>query len=1066
MTKSLTILHLSDLHWSPMQSKDLSIVIAALIDDLKLLQAQGVRPDLMIFSGDLVLGADDINWFQGAYDSFIIPVSNAIGLSLESVFIAPGNHDMAREEVRKIPTIDGGMKENLKSLDAINKFIDTPYKDGDEKSLLLKRVENFYTSHDCYHSNAISSSPYLRTFKKNFNGYEVGIACLNSAWRATGEGDDADLRRLIIGERVLDQAVADLCDSDFRIAVHHHPLDWLVPVDRQTSDFLIRRSFHLSCLGHVHTSRPSMSQDAAGTCLTSQTGSVFAGREWFNGYQIVEIDIPSRRYDFIVREYVAKDRRFDAATRVCPQGSVTLYQASDPRGSRRIDQVELFMRAHRDAIREAAAEQFNFFGEENLDAEQIISQFVPPPIVERDVDAVDSDSASAKKIVETDLSEVISGNSNVVFLGDRQSGKSGLCFYIAHRLATEHYSLPSIPVYIDYNHYKKNSYGIRKAIGSFYGPAPSGFNLDEAVNGGLFTFLVDNVPAEESELASLSNHISQFKECRWILFGSPDNDGVSPDRMFRQQLPSFSKFHIREMTRGGIRTLTKNRYQNNAGEAKEAFNTVMKQLIRDGLPRTPYMVSLLLWAMDQKKNLQKINEAMLLSNIVDHLLGKADFRQTKLGSLNPVGKEITLQNLAKFLFDKNGIADENEVTSFLIEFFSKKKLNFIGGDVLQKLIDCGVLKRASDQISFKYSCFQEYFLACLLRNDQKLFNYYLKDLNFLHIRREIELLAGLRQQNEDIILSISEVLARRVPTRFKQCAEGRFTTIMSATLRLGITKAELGKVKRTRLTDEQLDEMMDEADRRAMGRGEQPVSESLERSGGDIVEAAKEREATAIQADLALMQDPIKPATHMAAIDTLARVIRNSDFTDYETKGPATQTVIKSWIKIYILIIEEMEEILKGIGDQSGEPLDQNELETIKYIMSKFMFNVIGGAVIAHMSSPSMADTLHTLLEDESLPTGERLLMLFLLEDSDDSSWQTLWSDIIKDKSTPAFVLDCFIGRLFAVSHSKSLDDDQDKRVKKVVADIERRLDWENSQKSAVFQGMRETAALAALKAG
>src|SRR6185312_8083795 len=109
----------------------------------------------------------------------------------------------------------------------------------------------------------------------------------------------------------------------------------------------------------------------------------------------------------------------------------------------------------------------------------------------------------------------------------------------------------------------------------------------------------------------------------------------------------------------------------------------------------------------------------------------------------------------------------------------------------------------------------------------------------------------------------------------------------------GTKKATLNQIRRTRLTDEQVDLIMDEADRRAVARGERPISDSLKEAEGDVYRAALAREAEAIEADSAATEEPLRPGTHMASIDLLARVVRNSDFTDFEVKGPAAALVLE-----------------------------------------------------------------------------------------------------------------------------------------------------------------------------
>ena len=1051
MTK-LSLLHVSDLHWAPHFQNDLKVVSDALQRDVdSYTSANGISINAVIFSGDLALGGDDPTWFKGAYDNFLVPISERLDVPMERVFVAPGNHDISRELVRKIPSIHRGLAEKLTSNQAINRVIDAEHKEGSETAQSLGRMNNFYEEHDKRHPAHSGTSPYYRTGRFAHGDRIIGVACLNSAWMATGEGEDSDHQKLVLGERAVDMALAELEGCDFKIAVHHHPLEWLHPVDADAVDLLLRRSFDLSCSGHVHQSKPRLTMDGSGSCIASPTGSVFAGREWFNGYQIVEIDIPDRRYTFHVREYLDNRREFDRAVRVAQNGLVE-FQNPVLHDRSRIDKVESFLQGSRGRVRECLESQMTLVGDDETKPNLRIDDFVAPPLIEGRANGIDGRGSDAHDL---SIESFLARNDNAVVIGSRHSGKSTLAYYSAYMLAFGPGLRPQIPVVIDTRNFRFNAYSIRGQLGELYERSLSNQEAEKYAEEGLFTFLFDNCLCDEANLKKIAEFANKFTECRCIVFASPNMDGVSPDRHFNENLPNFTKIHIGALTRGRIRALSR-QWSNGDSDGDATYETVINQLVRDGLPRTPYMVSLLIWAIQQKKELVKINEALLLQNMMDHLLGKADFKQSVRKVLNPVGKEITLQNFAHYIRGKGSVVDENEANEFLIAFFKKKALPFIGSDVLDKLIECGILHSRNGHVAFRYEAFEEYFYAKYLQGNASELNATLEGLNFLNFRRELELLAGLRPENADLISAIEKVLDSRVPDRFRNCNIGEFDQISGSELDIKLTKADLGEIRRTRLTNEKVDKMLDEADRRALARGERTVRESLERAEGNVKTAAEEREAESISKDQLSDTTPIRPSTHMAAIDLLARIIRNSDFTDYESKGPATKRVLDSWTKIFLLIMDEMGAMLSVIEKDEGEKIPEKEVASIKYFLAKFIFSNIGAALIHHMASPTMADTLHALIEEGEFTTGEHLLSLFLLEDINDETWMDLWIKEIEKKNQSGFVIDSFVQRLLSLTYTKALDTEQEKRVHRLVDHIEKKLGWTNEKKTEVIQQMQK----------
>ena len=109
-------------------------------------------------------------------------------------------------------------------------------------------------------------------------------------------------------------------------------------------------------------------------------------------------------------------------------------------------------------------------------------------------------------------------------------------------------------------------------------------------------------------------------------------------------------------------------------EANQKFDLVMSQIRSEGMPQSPYIALLLIWANRQKLAGEKLNEALLLQNVMEHLLGRADFRTAKRGELGAVGKEIILQHVAKKITHNGQGLDENALITELVDFFELRKL--------------------------------------------------------------------------------------------------------------------------------------------------------------------------------------------------------------------------------------------------------------------------------------------------------------------------------------------------------------------------------------------------------
>jgi hypothetical protein len=209
------------------------------------------------------------------------------------------------------------------------------------------------------------------------------------------------------------------------------------------------------------------------------------------------------------------------------------------------------MRENRDVLRTKACEHINFADFPSHCRDKLLDEFVPPPLVKRTFVEADSEQETVKESEEISLSESLAEGSNILVIGERQSGRTSLAFYIANQIAKGIKCHPSIPVYIDLRDYTMNYYGIRRAISKFYDGIPAGFELEHAVGNGLFTFILDNLDVyDEPSLKVLADHIEMFNKNRWILFAAPPVESVSKDRLFNEAFPEFEKLHIRPLRRG------------------------------------------------------------------------------------------------------------------------------------------------------------------------------------------------------------------------------------------------------------------------------------------------------------------------------------------------------------------------------------------------------------------------------------------------------------------------------------------------------------------------------------
>ena len=295
---AIKVLHLSDIHFRGKDDADQKIVIGGLTKSIARIVKEGGAFDVVVFSGDLVHPGSDAKLFAEAKSHVIDPIIAAAGVTEEAFFICAGNHDIDRNVVRRDKWVEPGLLATLKSRTEVNDFIDA-HKDFDIRTKPfpdpIKRLENYYLSIMVPAvGRALLTTPFVQVFKLNCDGKSIGLACFNSAWRTTGEPNDVDQGNLIVGERTVDQAAEALENADLRVAVVHHPIAWLHDPDQAAVEGRLQANFDLLLSGHVHRPAPEFRKTMLGEIIHSQAGSLYNSREYFNGYNVLTLDLVDR----------------------------------------------------------------------------------------------------------------------------------------------------------------------------------------------------------------------------------------------------------------------------------------------------------------------------------------------------------------------------------------------------------------------------------------------------------------------------------------------------------------------------------------------------------------------------------------------------------------------------------------------------------------------------------------------------------------------------------------------------------------------------------------------------
>ncbi|RWD31820.1 MAG: hypothetical protein EOS34_22935 [Mesorhizobium sp.] len=1055
-----TILHLSDLHWASSKANDMRIIVDGLVSDLEESKAKRNKSANMIaFSGDLVQAGEDPALFQDAKTEFIDKVLKATGLNSDRMFFVPGNHDIQRKAVREAEYIEAGLQQSLSTVDKVNAFVDSLNKRDLSVLPALVRMGNFDAFIGTLSSaKPVSSSPLLKTYLFNCGGSRVGVACFNSAWRSTGEPDDRDRRQMLLVERNVDIAISDIKEAEIRVAMFHHPFDWLAEFDETAVSSRLMSQFDVLLCGHIHRSSPEARVTSAGSAIISQTGCLYHHRKHFNGYQFITIDLGTRKVEFDIRSWFDTRRTFDTALDVAPNGSLVLDFS--PRTQPGKPSLDGFLQEIRPIVRENAAQHINI--SDTLDVKLGAKDaFICPPLVvgrsRPEIDAAeemvaDPAEKAADEASTISAEDLLRSTGNFLIVGSRETGKSSLAHYMAVLCAEGTSDQQRIPIYIDYRLLKPNLYGFKKAIGAYLSTTKTGLDVESTMKDGDFLFLLDNFDGSNiPQKKELLGFVEKYPNVRWIFYSDERFGGLDPKNPKANILPDFKYATIQQLPRKSIRELAHRWCDQTGADTGKTFSTVMAQIQSGNLPRTGYMVTLLLWALHQEKKFERINEAVLLTNMVDYLLGKADFTKALRREFDPTAKEIVLQSLSAFLKEKGDFALKDEVTEFLISFFKQKGLRYAASDVLNGMLDCGILSETDGKLSFKYRCFQEYFYANLLRNDPSLLDEHTRGFEFVNYSRELDLLSGLRRQNGDLLNRISSALATSAPSILSGYDSSDFDAITEAKSALGVPTKQIADIRKKRLTSEQIDDMRDAADRRLAKKAQsrKPARSVPQRP---VLKAATDEPSESKTASPLM-----SPPSYLVAISLLGKVVKNSEFNDADEKVKATRFYIDCVMHVCLLYCGIMDDILSedGEDDVLAGKLNGKEREVVKYILKKVVIQAMLEQVSDEIGTEKLYSIYERIINSNDVNSFEAVAVNNILYDLSHPGWLEYWRRSIAANQKREFILNLMVEKIWKSIHTRPISDGERIKVEKITDEIERMLGFPKVAKGRLLEKLR-----------
>ncbi|SUS07912.1 Sulphatase-modifying factor protein (modular protein) [uncultured Defluviicoccus sp.] len=310
------ILHLSDIHFKASKKWDADPVLRELANFIKREVESGLKPDFVAITGDLAHAgiAEEYKLAKEWLENYLWP---AVGnLPRDRLLLVPGNHDVDRSKVGRMVNLRQSDLLEKKNQNEITEALVDPY----ECDVLLKRHAAYLAFVEGWLGKPQSLPWWQRVV--DIRGTKLHVAGLDSAWMACG---DEDPNRLLLGRYQLTQTVeTEKADGGhWRIALLHHPWDYLAEFDRHPARALVHQRCDLLLRGHLHFAQSEriLPPDPSRSSLELAAGCVYEnGYGYPNAFQWIELSPTNRRVRVLYRIWDKNAWSIDRNQPGCPAG--------------------------------------------------------------------------------------------------------------------------------------------------------------------------------------------------------------------------------------------------------------------------------------------------------------------------------------------------------------------------------------------------------------------------------------------------------------------------------------------------------------------------------------------------------------------------------------------------------------------------------------------------------------------------------------------------------------------------------------------------------------------------
>ncbi|HEY5942075.1 MAG TPA: metallophosphoesterase [Solirubrobacterales bacterium] len=938
----IRILHISDLHASRDGEADRRMLVEGMLQDVESFSAE--KPvDLAIFSGDLA-DKGTADEYALALGLLIEPLVDRLRIDHDRLIAIPGNHDVDREMIRA--NVERGLAQGLGNREEVEALL----SDDRDVEDALERLSGWQAfvedaaldggDHDVVEVGALAIGRKLE-----IEGRSVGLALINSSWRCSGAEDRG---RLLVGMPQAEAALRAVSDCDVRLAVVHHPLDWLASfeADQLQREFEAQGAVVLS--GHEHSAKPGAQKSPRGESLYLRAGCLYSGSDYPNSYFLIDIDPDDRVVRVHIRRWAPDLREFSAATEVAKAGA---FDFELPRGGGATDLGHPPFSTVMSSIAGLAQER-RMLPEDMSETDStpgsieevlIAPRFLSVPFKDAQAAATFSDGISGHEV--DGVQEMLDAEV-VLVSGDAQSGvSSSLLWLLSQGYRRDASKMPAyLPASQSGIGTRKEQATLAKASSLF------GHRKDESPDPDLMLAVDDLDPVAPHKLERLLGFIAEHSRHRYLLGCESDRANEIAEALNEAGI-QHSRIYLAPFGRTELRKLAKTIKRGDEADVEQIYGLIRTQ----SLPQTPFTMVALITVVTAEQLRADLNESDLLEAFVKLLLGSGELADMEQLGMDFRRRVVLLGELARKIYEVPSLSiPVADAEQLLLEYFRSCGLRLSAGQVLTSLVSRHVLIEHEGQIGFRHPALLHLFVGQWMLEDDDNKLAMLEDCGAN--AKPITHAAALKRNDRELLAKVGEHCASVIATVAEKLPLSKVDELLEDFEAVDTWAGDR--------FDDTLAIMPERRSRAELDAEIDRISETF-----DVRE--KPLESPAVQALSELEQ----------ATTLLSNVLRSSELVaDVELKRDLLEKALEGWgLVIGAMLVEDTNDtsirgLIEEVAYEHAEGEDEAEMAT--RVMLMLLVLVTAAMAQTRLSSPQLAATLDACLENPEFtasPTASSL---------------------------------------------------------------------------------------------